>query len=127
MSKPPKGRSPVRNDTLVEILLWAKRHDDAWDAAQAGGCIERRWMDLAAARESTHPIDAIDIYERQAIRSIEAKNNAGYAAAVALMERIRALAASADVPERFDALVTIVRTVHKPKRNLQKLLDERQW
>jgi uncharacterized Zn finger protein len=87
----------------------------------------RRWMELAAGRETSHPIDAIDVYEPQVIRSIEVKNNAGYAAAIDLMRRVRRLADSAGVPERFEALVVIARTVHKPKRNLQKLLDQHGW
>jgi hypothetical protein len=127
VSTPKAGQSRVHNDVLVEILMWAQRHDDAWDAAHAGGCNPRRWMDLAATREATHPLDAIDVYEPQVIRSIEAKNNKAYTAAIALMTRIRRLADSAGVPERFDALVAIARTAHKPKRNLQKLLDQQGW
>ncbi len=127
VAAPQSGQSSVQNDVLVEILMWAKRHDDAWDAAHARGCNPRRWMDLAATRESKHPIDAIDVYEPQVLRSIEAKNNQAYAAAIQLMSRIRRLAESAGVPERFDALVVIARTAHKPKRNLQKLLNEQGW
>ncbi len=127
VSKPPKSQSSVHNDVLVEILMWAQRHDDAWDAAKAGGCNPRRWTDLAAARETAHPVDAIDIYEPQVIRSIEAKNNQGYATAIELMHRIHRLAESAGTPERFQALVAIARTDHKPKRNLQKLLDQQGW
>ena len=84
-------------------------------------------MELAEHRESSHPIDAIDVYEPQIARSIEAKNNESYAAAVDLMARVDRLATSAGVPGRFDKLVEIARTVHKPKRNLQKLLDQRGW
>ena len=121
------GHSKVANEVLVEILTWAGRHDEAWDAATADGCSTRRWMDLAERRESSHPIDAIDIYEAQIARAIDAKNNQGYAAAVDLMARVNRLATAAGVPARLDTLVEVARTVHKPKRNLQKLLDQRGW
>ncbi|HUF98767.1 MAG TPA: hypothetical protein VMM60_11625, partial [Ilumatobacter sp.] len=68
-----------------------------------------------------------DVYEPQVIRSIEAKNNQGYAVAIELMTRIRRLAEAAGVPERFNALLGIARTIHKPRRNLQKLLDQQGW
>ena len=127
VSARPAGKQAINNDVLVEMLMWAERHDDAWDAARAGGCNPRRWMELAAGRERDHPIDAIDVYEPQVIRSIEAKNNAAYAAAVDLMKRVRRLADTAGVPERFEALLVLARTDHKPKRNLQKLLNQQGW
>lgn len=84
-------------------------------------------MELAERRESSHPIDAIDVYEPQIVRSIEAKSNQSYAAAVDLMARVDRPATTAGVPERFDKLVEMARNIHKPKRNLQKLLDQRGW
>lgn len=118
---------PVPNETLVDILQWAGRHEDAWDAAVSGGCSPRRWMELAELREASHPIGAIDVYEPQIFRAIDVKNNKSYAAAVELMSRVERLATAACVPERFAAIVTAARTTHKPKRNLQKLLDQHDW
>lgn len=111
VTKPPKGQSWVHNDVLVEIPMWARRHDDAWEAAKAGGCNPRRWMDLAAAREAGHPIDAIDISGPQVIRSIEAKNNQGYANGIELMTRIHRLA---DPPEPRNAFKTSSRLPAPP-------------
>ncbi|MEO6653270.1 MAG: SWIM zinc finger family protein [Ilumatobacteraceae bacterium] len=121
------SRPTVSNEVLVEILMWAGRDDDAWAAATTGGCSPSRRIDLAKRRESSHPIDAIDTFEPQIFRSIEAKNNQSYAAAVDLMARVERLAAAARVPERFDTIVHVARTTHKPKRNLQKLLGQRGW
>jgi tetratricopeptide (TPR) repeat protein len=123
----PAGRPRVSNEVFVEILMWAGRDDDAWEAATAGGCSPRRWIDLAKRRESSHPIDAIDIYEPLIFRSIEAKNNHAYAAAVDLMGRVERLTEAAGVQERFETIVEVARTTHKAKRNLQKLLNERGW
>lgn len=47
--------------TLVEILLYEGRVEDAWSAATSNGCDDRTWMTLARAREATHPLDAIPI------------------------------------------------------------------
>lgn len=55
--KPLLERSPAT--TLVEILLYEGRVDEAWAAASANGCDDRTWMTLARAREATHPLDAI--------------------------------------------------------------------
>ncbi len=107
--------------------MWAGRDDDAWEAATAGSCSPRRWIDLAKRRESSHPIDAIDVYEPQIFRSIEAKNNQAYANAAELMGRVERLAMAAGAPERFETIVEVARTTHKPKRNLQRLLNERGW
>ncbi len=127
VSRPGRGQPRVPNDLLVEVLMWAGRAEEAWDAANAGGCLPARWMALAAARETSHPLDAIDVYEPQVIRSIETTTNGGYASAVELMERIRPLAHAAGVPQRFDDLVVTARTKYKRKRNLQKLLDQQGW
>ena len=127
VGKPRGNRRAVPNETLIDILVWAGRHDDAWDTATSGGCLPGRWLELARHRETSHPIDAIDVYEPQIFRAIGAKNNKAYASAVELMGRVERLANAAGVPDRFDAIVTVARTEHKPKRNLQKLLDQHGW
>ncbi|MCB0968732.1 MAG: SWIM zinc finger family protein, partial [Ilumatobacter sp.] len=79
VGKPRGNRRAVPNETLIDILVWAGRHEDAWDAATSGGCLPGRWLELARHRETSHPIDAIDVYEPQIFRAIGAKNNKAYA------------------------------------------------
>jgi uncharacterized Zn finger protein len=112
---------------LIEILLYEGRVEGAWAAACEHGCEQRLWLTLARAREAAHPLDAIEIYERETFDQIDTKKNAGYRTAVDHLARIRKLAEAAGRPERFDELLTEVRARHKPKRNLMALLDERGW
>lgn len=113
--------------TLVEILLYEGRVDDAWAAVSMYGCDERTWMTLARAREATHPLDAIPIYERAIAAQIDSKKNGGYRAAVELLSRVRTLATSADEPARFTELLATVTATHARKRNLMALIDKKRW
>ena len=112
---------------LVGILLFEGLLDEAWRGALAFGCGRETWMTLARAREKTHPLDAIDVYGPEVLALIDRKKTSYYESAVDLLYRIRCLADSADEPERFTELLERVRTEHRAKRNLKKLLDERGW
>jgi uncharacterized Zn finger protein len=112
---------------LIEMLLYEDDIETAWVIAIEHGCEQRLWLTLARARETTHPLDSIPIYEREALAQIDTKTNRGYRNAVDHLERIRRLATSAGEPERFDQLLTEIRVKHKPKRNLMALLDKKHW
>ena len=113
--------------TLVEILLYEGRAEDAWDVAGTHGCDDRIWMALARAREVDHPLDAIPIYARAAVAQIDRKKSGGYRTAVDLLARIRTLATNADEPQRFADLLAAVVTEHARKRNLMALIDKKGW
>ena len=119
--------TPTPATALVEILAHEGDIDAAWQAATDHGCDDRIWLTLARARETTHPLDAIDVYEREVLTQIDRKRNDAYRSAVELMTRIRRLADTACQPERFQTLLTRVRTEHKAKRNLKALLDQKPW
>lgn len=112
---------------LLDILLYEGRIDEAWNTATEFGCDQQMWLTLARARERTHPLDAIAIYEPEVISQIERVKTTAYRTAVDLMERIRRLADAAGEPHRFTDLLDRVRTEHWRKRNLKKLLDDRGW
>ncbi len=112
---------------LIQILLYEGEVEAAWAAAGEHGCEQRLWLTLARAREAGHPLDAIEIYERETFDRIDTKKNAGYRSAVDYLVRICKLAEDVGRAERFDELLTEVRVRHKPKRNLMALLDERGW
>lgn len=113
--------------TLVEILLYEGRAEEAWSAATSHGCDDRTWMTVARAREATHPLDAIPIYERAVATQIDMKNNGGYRSAVDLLGRIRTLATKAGEPERFGDLLATVTTDHARKRNLMAMIAKKRW
>ena len=114
-------------DALVEILAYEGRVEEAWNAATVHGCAERMWMTLARAREKTHPSDAMGVYEPRVLELINQKKTHAYQTAVDLMDRIRRLADAANEPDRFRSLLERVRTEHRAKRNVKKLLDAKGW
>lgn len=112
---------------LVEVLLYEGEAEEAWDTAVACGCGERLWLPLARAREATHPLEAIGVYEREALAQIDTKKNDGYRNAVKHLATIRRLADAAGDPGVFTRILARVRTEHRPKRNLMALLDAEGW
>ena len=112
---------------LVTILLGEHDADAAWEQAQLGGCSPTLWLQPASLRERDHPEDAIPIYQREAERSIETKNNRGYQDGVAFMAKVRDLMDRAGNSQEFASFAAEVRGRHKPKRNLMKLFDQKGW
>jgi hypothetical protein len=93
--------------------------------AETHGCSDTVRVDFAERRETVAPSDAIGVYEPIVLAAITTKKTPGYQRAVHLMERIERLAPVAGTPERWESLLYRVRTEHKAKRNLRKLLDQR--
>ena len=112
---------------LIEVLLFDGQFDDAWTIAVEHGCSDELWLIFAAARQQTHPLDAIPIYRRAALAAIDTKKNRGYETGVTYLAKIRQLAQQAGEPSIFTTLLAEVRTAHKPKRNLMALLDRKRW
>ena len=112
---------------LVQIPMYEGDIEDAWTVAVEYGCDSQSQRTLARAREADHPLDAIPVYEREVFVLIDQKKNPAYKAAVDLLDRIRMLAGRAGQPELFTSILERVRTVHKAKRNLKKLLDAKGW
>jgi uncharacterized Zn finger protein len=109
--------------TLVEILLWEKRQDEAWEVARGGHCRQELWLKLAALREQDHPRDAIAVYQRLVDPIVDRKDKQAYAEASGLLRRIRDLMASLEEDAAFRGYLTTVRATHKRKRNFMALLD----
>lgn len=111
----------------MEILAYEGDTERAWQVAVDHGCDRQMWMTLARAREDTHPMDAIGVYEPEVFALIDAKKNPAYRQAVDLLARIRRLAREAGEPQRFAGILERVRTEHGRKRNLMKLIDQKGW
>lgn len=111
------------NSRLVEVFLWEKRYDEAWQEACAGGCSSGLWLLVAAAREEKHPGDAVPIYQEMIAPTLKQANNAAYEEAVKLLQKIRELMGRLDRVTEFDDYLAALRVEYKRKRNFIKLLD----
>ncbi|OGS80228.1 MAG: hypothetical protein A2Z94_00305 [Gallionellales bacterium GWA2_55_18] len=109
---------------LVEIHLWEKNTEAAWDAASRGPIFDQLWLKLAAAREEDHPGDAVPIYRRLIETAVGQTNNTSYEEAIKLLKRLRPLVVRLGTPTEFGQYVALLRAKYKAKRNFIKLLDK---
>jgi uncharacterized Zn finger protein len=112
---------------LVEIYLWEKDADAAWDEAQAGGCNESLWLQLAKTREKEHPEDAVAIYRRQVEPQLERKHNQSYQTAVDYLDKIHALMTGMGKEAEFKADLLTIKTEWKRLRNFIKYVERKKW
>jgi hypothetical protein len=117
-------RRAVDYSVLVEIFLWEGDAEVAWREAQAGGCSDGLWMQLAGIREKDHPADALGIYQRQIDPIVGRKNNDAYREAAKLIRKIRQLMGRLDQQAQFVQYLDSVRKTHKPKRNFMAMLND---
>jgi len=117
-----KWAPPVDHSRLVEIFLWGKNTDAAWDEANRGGCSDHFWLKLAAVREKDHPADAVPVYQRMVEPLILRMKNDAYAEATRMVKHIGELMRGLGRQAEFAAYLADVKLRHKPKRNLMKLL-----
>lgn len=108
---------------LVEIFLWEKDVETAWNEAMAGGCRDSLWLELAKQREKAYPSDAIPVYQRLVEPVIARMKNDAYEEATRMILHIRELMHGMGEKVAFSAYLAQVRLRHKPKRNLMKLLE----
>lgn len=112
---------PPDHSLLVQIFLWEKDVEAAWREAQAGGCHDSWWMELARLREKEFPADVVPVYQKQVEVLVNQKNNGSYADAVKLLGKIRDLMTRLERADQFAGYLATVRAAHKPKRNFIKL------
>jgi uncharacterized Zn finger protein len=104
-------------DTLVQVFLWEKDVEAAWTTGH-GHPLERSLaLELAAAREKTHPTDAIPIYLREVELLINHKSNRSYEEAIRRLKQLKTLHLRLGLAEDWSALLSRLRTQHKAKRN----------
>ena len=108
---------------MVEIFLWEKKHEDAWQEATAGGCAGYLWLQLADAIANEHPERAFPIYKELIAPTLSATNNAAYDEAIKLLRKMRKLVSRLDREHEFDDYLAALRVEYKRKRNFIKLLD----
>jgi uncharacterized Zn finger protein len=117
---------PARGHSLlVEVFLHEQNIEQAWQEAQAGGCIDALWLQLAALREQDRPADAAAVYLRLGDESVTRTSDGRYELGIALLERAAALMHRVDRSAEFQRCFDAIRQRLKNKRNLQKLAEAR--
>jgi uncharacterized Zn finger protein len=113
---------------LVEIFLYERDAEAAWREAQAGGCSDGLWLQLAAAREKEHPNDAAPIYVKQAEAAVSATRDGRYDESVELLVKAAGVMNRMDRSAEFVRNLEALRAKYKIKRNFIKLVEQkRKW
>jgi uncharacterized Zn finger protein len=120
-------RAPQMMDhsSLVEIFLSESDTESAWREARAGGCSDRLWFQLAAAREKEHPEDSAPVYLRLAEGAIASVANGRYEDSVELLVKAARLMAQMGRAAEFAHSIESLRTKYRIKRNFIKLTERK--
>lgn len=110
---------------LVDIYLWENDSDQAWQAAQTGGCSQRHWMRLADVRSADHPEEALSVYQPAIEPLLDQTNNQAYEQAIELLLKIKDLQDRLNQTAKFETYVAQLKTTYKRKRNFIKFLRQR--
>lgn len=117
-------RTPQKDSTrLVEIYLYEKDTEAAWHEAQAGGCSDRHWLQLAKLRETHHPADVSPIYLNLAEASVRSTQNGRYEDGIDLLKKAAAVMKRLGRSREFVNFLEALRTKYKIKRNFIKLVE----
>jgi len=111
------------NIALIEIYLATGDSDSALRAAHENGCMDNQWLKIAAARETDHPQDAIEIYQRITEHYVGQTSNDAYEQAIKLVTKVRKLMQQEKRSKEFKAYIEQLQTKFKAKRNFMKLLQ----
>jgi len=122
----PWMRPNADHSQLVEIFLSERDNEAAWREAQAGGCSDGLWLQLATAREKEHPEDVAPIYLRQAEVAVSATRNGRYEDSVELLVKAAAVMKRTERSAEFVRNLEALRAKYKIKRNFIKLLEQKQ-
>lgn len=111
-------QGPYLVDELVRVLLDEDEPEHAWQAArERGGSLPVR-LELAGARERTHPAEVIPVYRERVAELIARQGAANYREAAKLVRTLRTLHRRAGAPAEFKAYLTELTTEHKRKSRL---------
>lgn len=109
---------------LVEIFLWEGDGDAAWREAQAGGCSDELWLELAKRREKKHPEDALLVYLRLAGSVTSRTGEGAYREARKHLQKAKALLERLGRPKEFASFIAGLREANRRKRNLIRLIAD---
>jgi uncharacterized Zn finger protein len=113
------------NSRLVDVLLWDGDVDEAWAAAQRGGCDAQGWLRLARARVAAHPGESIPVLVRviDAARA-SARHRKDYAAVAAHVAELRTWHRRAGTDSDFAAYLRRLRAAHRNRPAFQDELGK---
>ena len=124
-AKPPYSlQREVDHSQLVEIFLWEKNYEDAWQEATGGGCADYLLLRLADATAKDHPERALPVYKELIAPTLNQTNNTAYAEAIKLLRKLRQVMSAVHRSSEFDDYLIALRVEYKRKRNFIKLLDD---
>jgi uncharacterized Zn finger protein len=112
---------------LIRVLLYEGEVDEAWKVASDRGCSESLWLDLALARERTHPQEAIKVYAGAARTQIAKANRGGYQTAMKHLRRIEKISERTECEPDLREVVAGIRNEHVRKTSLMAMLDAAGW
>jgi uncharacterized Zn finger protein len=116
-----KARWSSPRELLLQLLISEKLLVEAWEVVRGYGCSESQLETLAKASEQSHPNDALSAYASRVERLVSQGNYEEAGKTIARMQSIRKrLGATAD----HAVYLADLRSRHKAKRNLMKLLQE---
>lgn len=118
----PKPSTPDYS-LRVEIALWEKDLEAAWEFIHKGICDRNLLIALSAKLESSRPDDAVSIYRRVVPPIVEQTNNTAYDEAIKLIRKVGELMKAQSQSRQFGDYLAELRVQFKPKRNFIKLLD----
>lgn len=109
--------------TLVEVLLSEGDAEEVWEAAVEYGCDDRQWLRVAALRESSHPQDAIGVYEPRVEAKVRLANTGLYPEAAELARKVVGLYERLGRKDDARSFVAGLRAGHRRKRRFLTELD----
>lgn len=116
-SRPDPWWARSARDTLVQVFLWEEEVEAAWATGHGHPLEHSLALELAAAREKTHPADAIPVYQREVDLLISHKSNRSYEQAIRQLKHLKTLHLRLALAEDWSAFLARLRAQHKAKRN----------
>lgn len=112
---------------LVMALLGDGADELAWQTASETDSDELGsdlWLQLAERRQTSHPVEALAIYERLVDEALLTADRRAYATALRILKKACDAAAAAGTPDAFTATVARLRAVHYRRPALIAMLDK---
>jgi uncharacterized Zn finger protein len=123
-SPPSTTSSASDQSTFVSILLWENEDEEAWQAAQRGGCRDDLWQEIAKRHSKKRPDDALHIYKQLVTGYASRKNRYSYQAAIEALRRIAQLLKKQQRQDEFIPYVESLCRKHRYQHAFIKMLRQ---